>query len=174
MFQRSIARCQLGLAAVFSNDEGIRRQCRTPTSTSEKVERTGVLCFGLIGRIDVNKIDKLRDLAETLQHRTYTTVLHGKAANNLERSKILPNGRQRRLCVLSKPDMDRAAAQRLNSNRSRTSVEVHKAAASDSWRQDIEQSFSQAIACRTGLKSTWSNKLTGAIRSCNYAHLSMV
>ena len=73
-----------------------------------------------------------------------------------------------------KPDVGRAPAQRLDANRSRTSVEVHKAAASDSWRQDIEQSFSQSIACRTGLKTTWGNQLTGAIRSCNDAHLSMV
>src|SRR3984885_13224678 len=174
MFKRAVAHCQCSLAAVLCDDEGIGREGRTATGAAEEVERPGILCLGLIGRVDVNEIDKLRDFAEPLQHRTHAAILHCESCNNLQRSEVLPNRRQRRLCVFGKPHMGCTTAQRLDSNGSRTGVEIDKATATDTRRHDIEESFAQAVAGRTRLKTTWSNKLTRAISSCNDTHLWMV
>lgn len=174
MFQSTIACCEFGFAAVLSDDEGIRREGRTATSAPEEVESSGILGFGLIGRVDVDEIDKLRDFAEPLQHRAHTAILHRESSNNFQRSQILPNRRERRLCIFGKPHMGCTTAQRLDSNGSRTGVEIDKATATDTRRQDIEESFAQAVAGRTRLKTTWSNELTRAISSCNDTHLWMV
>ena len=174
MLKRSVARCQFGLAAVLCDDEGIRRESRTPTSAAEKVERAAVFRFGLVRRIEIHEIDQLRDLAEALQHRAYASVLQRKASNNLQSRKILPNRRQRRLSVFGKPDVRRASAQRLDSNSSSARVEIDKATAANTRRDDIEESLAQAVAGRPGLETTWSNKLTGTVSTCNNAHLWMV
>jgi len=41
-------------------------------------------------------------------------------------------------------------------------------------RDDVEESFAQAVTGRTCLKTTRSAKLTGTIGACNDAHLLMV
>jgi len=83
VFKRTVAPCQFGLAAVFRNNDRVGRESPTTSGAAEKVERTGVLCFGLIGRVDVHEIDKLRDFAEPLQHRSYAAILYGESSINL-------------------------------------------------------------------------------------------
>jgi len=174
VFKSTVAPRQFGLATVFRNYENVGRESPAATCATEEVERAGVLCFGLIGRIDVDEIDKLRDFAEPLQHRSHAPVLHGEPSINLQRRKILADSCQRRLCVFGKPNMGRTTAQRLDSNRLGAGVEVDKATAAHARRENIEESFAQAVAGRPGLKTTWGNELTRAIGSCNDAHLWMV
>ena len=174
MFERPVALRQLGLAAVLSDHEGTGGKRSTATSATEEIKRTGILRFGFVGRVDVNEIDKLRDFAEPLQHRSYTPILHGEASIDLQCRKILADRRQCRLCVFGKPHMGRATAQRLDSNRSRTGVEIDKATATDPRRQNIEEPFAQAVAGRTRLKTTWGKELTRAVSSSNDAHIWMV
>jgi len=174
IFHRPVAHCEFGFAAVLCDDEGVGRERPTATSTAEEVQRTGVLCFGFIGRIDVDQIDKLRDLSKPLQHRTHASILDRESSADLQRGEILTNRCQRRLCIFCKPYVGGTTAQRLDSNGSRASVEIDKATAADSRRDDIEEPLAQTIACGPGLKTARSNELTGAVSACNNAHLSMV
>src|SRR5277367_4034572 len=63
-------------------------------------------------------------------------------------------------------------AQRLNPHSSGARVQIQKAAALHKRSKNIEQGLAQPVARRTSLHSARSSKRTGAISSCNYAHLN--
>ena len=60
MFERTVAHGELGLAAVFGDDQGVRSKNRTATNTAEKIERARVFVLCLIGWIEEDDIDRLR------------------------------------------------------------------------------------------------------------------
>ena len=156
VFQRTIAHLKFHLAAVFGDDERVRSKKRPAMDAAEKIERAGILLVGLVGRIEKDEIDRLRQFAETLQHGSDASILQGKAATDLQRCDVLSKRGQRRLGVFGKPDVLGSAAERFDPNCPGAGVEVDKTAALEAWRKDIEKSFTQTIAGRTGPHATRS------------------
>ena len=156
VFKRTVPRSKFYLAAVFGNDERMRSENLPATDAAEKIKRSGIFVLGLVGRVEKDDVDRLRQLAEALQHGSDAAVFQGEAAVNLQRGKILPKSSQRSLRVFSKPDVLRTAAQRFDSNCPGSGIEIDEVAAIEARRKDIEEGFAQAIAGRTGLHATRS------------------
>ncbi len=66
VFECAVALSELGLAAVFRNNEGVGSKNRAATNAAEKVERAGVFVLGLIRWIEVDEIDRLRQLCRAV------------------------------------------------------------------------------------------------------------
>ena len=138
---------------MLRNHQSIRRQHLPPSRTTQKPERLGILRLRFIRRIEKDHINRLHQFGQSLQYSPYAAIFHGKAPLNLQRSQIRPQRSQCRHSILRKPDMTRTPAQRLNANRSRTSVKIHKTTAFEPWRKYIEQPLPQPVAGRTRLHS---------------------
>ena len=97
-----------------------------------------------------------------------------KPLRDLQRRKIRPKRRQRRIGILGKPDMRRTTAERLDPNRARACIQIDKAAALEPRRKNVEQRLAQPVARRPRLHPTRSRQQPRAICPCNNAHLPMV
>jgi Zn-dependent protease len=159
---------------MLRNDQRIGSKNRPSSHTAKKIERSGVFVLSLIGRIEVDDINWLLQFAELLQHGSDTPLLQRKTSFNLQCCKILPKRSQRRSCILRKPHMGSTAAQRLDSNCSRTGIKIDEAALGNAWSKDIEDSLAQAIARRACLIAARSGELAGAVNAGDDAHLSIL
>src|SRR5258708_5438815 len=110
MFERAIVRGEFCLAAVFGNHKRMRSKKHPAADAPEKIERAGTFVLSLVRRIEKDKVDRLRQFAESLQHRSDATVLQGEAAANLQCGEILPKSGERRFGVFGKPDVLGTAA----------------------------------------------------------------
>jgi len=174
VLERTVAHRQLSLAAMFGNDKSVGRERRATTCAPQKIKRSFILRLGLVGRVEKNKVDRLRDLAEPLKQRTHAAILQRKAPLNLQRRKILTERGKSRRCIFCQPDMARATTQSLDPNGSGARIQVDKTTPLNPRRNDIEESFAQTVAGGARLQTTRSDKLTGTIGACNDAHLLMV
>jgi len=157
---------------MFGYYQSIRAKKCATSYTPEKIKCAGVFFLSLIWRIEVDDVHRFRKFAQPLQRRSRTAILKGESAADLQRGKILSQRSQRRLSVLSKPDVLSATAYRFNPNCASTCVEIDKATTLQPRRKDVEQCLSQAITGRTSLQAAGGGELTGTVRTCNDAHLS--
>jgi Zn-dependent protease/predicted transcriptional regulator len=155
---------------VLRNHHRIFYEQRPPTFAAQKIKRPRVLALSFIRRIQKHYIHRLR-FAESLQQSPNPATLQRETLSNLQLCKVFPQRSQRRLRILREPHMRCTAAQRLNPNRPSARVQIHKAAALHTRSQNIKQRLSQPVARRTSLHSVRSSERTGAISSCNHAHL---
>ncbi len=156
VLERAIAHGEFCLAAVFGNDKCMRSKNLQATDAAKKIKRARVLVLGLVRRIDVDEVDRLRQFTEALQHGSDAAILQRKVSGDLERRQILPKRRQRGFGVFRKPDVSRTTTYCFDSNSPGTGIEIDEAATIEARRKDIEERFTQAIACGTGLYATRS------------------
>jgi Zn-dependent protease/predicted transcriptional regulator len=171
MFERAVAWRQLRLAAVLCDNDGLGREDRPPTNAAKKIQRLGVLVLCFIRRVEKDEVDRLRQLAEPLQHGSDAAIFDRKVTSNPEGREILPKRCQRSLRVFRKPDVRSAAAQRFYPNGSGTGIKIDETASLQLWRKDIEEGFAQPVAGGTGLHAAGGDQLTGAEGSGDDAHL---
>lgn len=139
VFERSIPRRELRLAAVFRDNHCVKRKNLAATSTPQKVQGPFVLRCGLVRWIEVHQVDRLRQFAQPLQHSPHPTIFQRKAPPNLQRRQIFPDSCDSGRSVFSEPDMPGTPAQRLDPDRPRPGIQIDEAAAINPWRKDIEQ-----------------------------------
>jgi hypothetical protein len=154
LFERTIVRGEFSLTAVFGNHKAMRSEYRSAAAASEKIKRTLIFVLSLVGRIEKDEIHGLWQFGESLQHGSDAAVFEGEAPANLQCGKIMPKSGQRRLGIFRKPHVLCSAAQRFNSNCPSAGIEIDEAAALKPRRKDIEEGFTQTIACGTGLHAT--------------------
>lgn len=174
MFERTVARGELHLSVVFCNHQRIGSKQLSAAGAAQKAQRACVFRLCLIGRIEEDEVDLLREFAWLLQESADSARLNRIAAADLQGREV---GAERGECwigVLGKPHMGRTTAEGLDSDGSCSGVKIDKAAAFESRRKDVEQCLPQPVAGWPGVQTTRSGKLAGAVDSCNNAHLPMV
>ena len=89
--------------------------------------------------------------------------------SNTELIEIRFNQRAHSPRLIHERGVRRAAGQRFNSNRARSSAQIQKPRAFDSRRENIEQRLAQAIRSRPRLQRRWTLQSPSAIFSGDYA-----
>src|SRR5580692_10431678 len=116
MFEPAITHGEFALAAVFCNDDSVGSKNLPATNASKKIKRAGVFVFCLVGGVQKNDIDRLRQFAEALQHGSHTAIFQCEASNNSQRQEIPPKGCQRRLSVFREPHVGGSSAECFDTN----------------------------------------------------------
>lgn len=134
-----------GFGGVFGYDEGAGGEHGL---AAEEAEGLGVGFFVVVGGVEEDEVDRLR---ETLEQRHHAAVFEGVATGDFEVLQVGAEGFEGRTAVLGEVDVSGSAADGFEAHGSGAGEEVYETAAGDARREDIEQGFAEAVAGGAGV-----------------------
>ena len=152
---------------MFGDDEGFGGKNPGSRRTAEKAEALAVGLLVLVGRIEE---DEIEDLREFLEQRHGASELERVVGRDAQGGEICMQRFEGGVCSFGKPHVACAAAERLDAYGSGAGVKVNKVGAGQARGKNVEEGLAEAVAGRTRGGSGRSSKEAGTVGSGDDAH----
>ena len=163
----AIGQSKIAACGVFCDGERFGAEAFRSGLAAEEAESLRVRVFIVVGRIEENEIESVR---EFLEQRHGASGVDGAAGTYAQRGEIGVKGFEGGRGVFGEPDVACAAAEGFDADGSRAGVEVGEGGVGQAGSEDVEQGLAQAVAGRAGGGSGWSGEEAGTISSGDDAH----